>query len=195
MDINKQMKRREIITEVAKRIVKERINQNKAIYNDKEFETSYYKANVKDTRFIKTINLLSLPNNMGETYKPIIVDIIYIISTFYDLCTIQDLTPTLRKLIKEKYDNLDANELASFFMPFYEMENWDILKKANKTETKKFKDFLNEHKETLNLYLELWELSIKCYKTDLKLLCTSFYNHNDLPSKEKYKKMLAAYEK
>lgn len=194
MDMNKQMKCQEIVNESANRIVKELINQNKAIYNKKN-EISYYKANVKCTRFIKTTDFLSLPNNKEETYNPIIVDITYIISTFYDLCTEQNLTYTLRKLIKENYDNLDANELASFFMPFYDTKNWDILNSADKIETKKFNDFLVEHKKTLNLFTELWRLNIKCFPSDLKLLCTSFYNHNDLPSKEKYQEMLNTYEK
>lgn len=194
MDMSKQMKCREIVNKAANRIVKERINQNKAIFNKKN-EISYYKANVKCTRLIKTTNFLSLPNNKEETYNPIIVDITYIISTFYDLYTEQNLTYTLKKLIKKNYDKLDANELASFFMPFYDTENWNILNSADKVETKKFKDFLHEHEETLNLFIKLWKLDIKCYKTDLKLLCTSFYNHNDLPSKEKYQKLLNTYER
>lgn len=58
---------------------------------------------------------------------------------------------------------MDVNQLTSFFMLFYEIENWNTLE-----------------------YMD---------KKDFGLLYSFFYNHNNLPSKEKYQKMLDAYEK
>lgn len=80
-------------------------------------------------------------------------------------------------------------------MSFYNIENWKILKNTTKDEANNYKELLHEHAETLALFIKLWELNIKYYQTDLKLLCTSFNNHNDLPSKEKYQEMPNAYEK
>lgn len=207
MDTDNQIIRQQIIEQVAKRIIEEqeelRIEKKydgytqEELENAKECDIEYYKENHGREKFNKTLDFLHMTKQ--KIYLPIFSDITYIIALSYIIYKKpkqrRSFQNTLKKLINENYDNIDANQLAFFFMPFYDTKNWDILNSADKIETKKFNDFLIEHKKTLNLFIKLLKLDIKCYKTDLKLLCTSFYNHNDLPSKEKYQEMLNAYEK
>lgn len=204
MDISKQIKRCEIITQVSERMIDKKAKTGLVTYNYKKEEIKDaknidifdYAENYAKDRFNKSLKFLHMDNetSKSKTYKPVLSNITYIIALPYDIENDSNWICTLNRIIKENYEKIDANELASFFIPFYHTENWDILKNTNETETQNFKDFLHRHKETLNLFIELWKLDIKCYQTDLKELCTSFYSHEDLPSKAKYQKMLDAYE-
>lgn len=207
MDTDNQIIRQQIIEQVAKRIIEIqeelRIEKKydgytqKELENAKECDIEDYKENHGREKFNKALNLLHMTKQ--KKYLPIFSDITYIIALSYNIYKKPEprrsFQNTLKNLINENYQKIDANELASFFMPFYDTKNWDTLNSADKIEKKKFNDFLREHKETLNLFIELWKLNIRCYPSDLKLLCTSFYNHNDLPPKERYQKLLDAYEK
>lgn len=200
MKVTKRITRYKIITDVSKRIITEKEKLGLITYNgynhkkqERKDNKDKYKENKAKERFNKSLKFLHM--TYQKTYTPIFTDITYIIALYYDIGNNSDWKCTLNRIINENYINLDANELASFFMPFYEMENWNILKNTNETETQNLKEFLHRHEKTFKLFIELWKLDIKCYKRDLGLLCSSFYNHNDLPSKEKYQKILDAYEK
>lgn len=211
MKATERITRCEIITQVSERIITKKEKTGLVTYdyeNENEIKDTknidiadYTENNAKD-RFNKSLKFLQIDNKTSKsktreqkTYRPIFTDITYIIALHYDIENDSNLICTLNRIIKKNYKKLDVNQLASFFMPFYEMENWNILKNTNETETQNLKEFLHRHEKTFKLFIELWKLDIKCYKRDLGLLCSSFYNHNDLPSKEKYQKILDAYEK
>lgn len=199
MKVNGRITRYKIITDVSEKIITEKEKLGLVTYNgynDKKQERKdnkdRYKENKAKERFNKSLKFLHM--TYQKTYTPIFTDITYIIALYYDIGNNSDWKCTLNRIINENYENLDANQLASFFMPFYEMENWNILKNTNETETQNLKEFLHRHEKTFKLFIELWKLDIKCYKRDLGLLCSSFYNNNDLPPKEKYQKILDAYK-
>lgn len=207
MDTNNQVSRQQIIKQVAKRIIEEqeelRIEKKYEGYTQeeikatKDYEIGEYIDNHGKEKFNKTLDFLHMTKQ--KKYLPIFSDIAYIIALSYIIYKKPEqkrsYQNTLKNLINENYEKIDADQLASFFKPFYKKRNWNTLNSTDKIETKKYNDFLHEHKKTLHLFTELQKLNIKCYQSDLKLLCTSFYNHNDLPSKAKYQKMLNAYEK
>lgn len=186
------------IKQLTKRIIDKQKKRDSSEYEktDRKDDEDDYKENYAKTRLNKTLSFLHMTK--PQEYNQIFIDITYIIALYYDINNELSTIRTLNHIIKEKYGKLDADKLASFFMPFYKTENWKILKKTTEKPTKNeenFEKFLQEHEKTLALFIKLWDLNIKCYQTDLKQLCTSFYNHKDLPSKEKYQKIIDAYEK
>lgn len=187
MKATERITRCEIITQVSERIITKKEKTGLVTYdyeNENEIKDTknidiadYTENNAKD-RFNKSLKFLQIDNKTSKsktreqkTYRPIFTDITYIIALHYDIENDSNLICTLNRIIKKNYKKLDANQLASFFMPFYDRENWEYLDE----------EFLKKHEETYSRFLELQKHDPQSCLSDIKQFCIAFYNHEELP--------------
>lgn len=177
--------KKELQKKLAKREKPYLTEQNRMEYKDTL--ASYYSKAEHRVETITIQKLLHMPKpKAGVRYGIHIIDIAYIISLIYDDEYYQKIKePFKNKIIKGQEATLEADELASIFLPFYETDNWVYPDK----------EFLNKHEKAFHRFLELQKYSPQSCLSDIRQFCTAFYNHEELPPIEKYDELIQIHKK
>lgn len=177
--------KKELEKKLAKRETSDLVELSDKDYDNK---VNSYKSKVKyRIEDIIIQKFLHMPKPIkGVRYEPHIIDIAYILSLIYDDEDYQKTREIIKnKIITGMENTLEANELASIFLPFYDRENWDYSDE----------EFLAKHQKIFQRFLELQKYDSQSCLSDVRQFCIALYNHEKLPPIEKYDELIEIHKK